>query len=234
MSKIKNIISIIIVIITLIPIISAFSVSTLNWDTNPAIAAPGETIEIRLYLQNMIGGNNLTVKAELESDIAEITDANSTYSLPFGTKDLPVNIRIKIPSNASNNTDYKISVLFTPNIDYGETGGLVQFDTKTSGDIYVKVIKPSSQKETKSENHDIIITSLSALFLIIIAYLFMRNPKKTETPKPIQNAQEITNNPGETQTIQQTAPIVNDDIKTENKESNKKIKKNNKNKKAKK
>ncbi len=77
----------------------AFGVTTWYWKGNPLTMEPGETQKIFLELQNMIGDDDVAAEVKLTkgSEIAEITDSNTIYSVPAKTKDTKVNVRISVP-----------------------------------------------------------------------------------------------------------------------------------------
>ena len=67
----------------------AMGVSSPYWDQNPLNLYPGQTENVQLNLQNMVGSDDVTISASITkgSEIASITDASTVYSVPAGTKD---------------------------------------------------------------------------------------------------------------------------------------------------
>ena len=72
----KKIILMLIILLGLVPITYGFGVTTPYWDDNPLIIAPGQSIEFSLFLQNMIGDNDLDATAKVSSgkEFVEILD----------------------------------------------------------------------------------------------------------------------------------------------------------------
>lgn len=97
-----------------ISIISATGVSTPYWNTNPLKLQPGESTIISLGLQNMVGTEDVTLRASITkgSEIAKIIDEIKDYVLPSGSEDVTVNIEVKIPENAEVNQVYDLEVSF--------------------------------------------------------------------------------------------------------------------------
>lgn len=83
-----------------ISLVSAFGASTPYWDENPLKLAPGESTIIELTLQNMVGAEDIVLTAKIDNDgdgIATLVDVDTIYSVPFGTEDVKVPIRVEVP-----------------------------------------------------------------------------------------------------------------------------------------
>ncbi len=95
--------------------VHAFGVTTFYWEGNPLVMSPGETIDLFLLLQNMVGEQDMTLKAQLEEgkELATLTDSNLNYVVPYGRKDIKVNLRITIPRDTSFVGTYHVGVSFT-------------------------------------------------------------------------------------------------------------------------
>lgn len=87
----------------MLPSVYSLGVTTPYWDTKPLNMVPGQSIEVELLLQNMAGGDDVTLVGSVTqgADIALITDANKEYQVPFGEKNVPVHVRVTLPANAS-------------------------------------------------------------------------------------------------------------------------------------
>src|SRR3989344_6578602 len=89
-------------LIMALPAAYAMGVSTPYWDTKPLNMVPGQSIEVELLLQNMVGGEDITLVGSVTqgADIATITDAHKEYKVPFGEKNVPVRVRVTLPASA--------------------------------------------------------------------------------------------------------------------------------------
>ena len=114
MKKIKIIIFSMFLLVILNYNVNAFGVSSPYWDENPLLVYAGETKEITMVLQNMVGGEDMTLKAELNSgkEIATLTDQITTYNVPFGTSNIPVHLRISIPADAKPGQEWPVGISF--------------------------------------------------------------------------------------------------------------------------
>src|SRR3989344_3817339 len=89
-------------LIMALPAAYAMGVSTPYWDTKPLNMVPGQSIEVELLLQNMVGGDDVTLVGKISKgeDIAVMTDPDKQYKVPFGEKNVPVHVRVTLPSTA--------------------------------------------------------------------------------------------------------------------------------------
>ena len=92
-------------------IVSAFGITTPHTDKTPLIMAPGSSIDIKFLLQNMLGGEDIVVQVDIMegNEVARIIDESNIYDIPFGTEDIPVNIRVSVP-RVSDGTTYTVAV----------------------------------------------------------------------------------------------------------------------------
>lgn len=176
-------------IIILISFSSAFGVSTAYWDDNPLKLAPGESKVVTLILQNKVGSENVTLRAELTNDgdgIATLTDENLDYFVLLGTS-AEVHVKIEIPEDSVIRGVHQVTISFIQ-VASGE-GGMVRvaggFISKLpveivgseESDIYVKPV-PETEKELFSANFLIILIVLIAAVIAIIVFLTIRKNKK--------------------------------------------------------
>ena len=148
----KKIISTILLISTifLIPNVFAFGISSPYWKDNPLQMHPGETKEIAFNLQNCpslsetCDQKDIIIQAILEEgeEIAEIT-SGSQYTIPFGTADTNIILRISAPEESPQNIyTIKFSVSSPPS----EEAGNVQLGTKYNVEFSVIIASsPSAQ-----------------------------------------------------------------------------------------
>ena len=93
----------------------AFGVTSFYWDKKPLYLNPGESREIQAFgLQNMVGEKDMTISVEQVSglEIAKIIDKSLNYEVPFGSKDVYINMKITIPSDAKIGQVYGVGLRF--------------------------------------------------------------------------------------------------------------------------
>ena len=93
----------------------AFGVTAFYWDKKPLYLNPGESREIQAFgLQNMVGEKDITISVEQVSglEVAEIIDESLSYKVPYGSKDVYINMKVTIPSDAKIGQVYSIGLRF--------------------------------------------------------------------------------------------------------------------------
>ena len=173
MVKIKRLTKIIlsiILLITLVYNVSAFGISSPYWDENPLYVNPGESKEVVMVLQNMVGNEDITAIAELNSgkEIATLLDKSTTYNIPLGNSNVPISLLIKVPENAKPGQEWQVGV--SVKTVAPDTGG-VSIGTGVSKGF--KVIVKEEPKTTGSVLN--IAGGLEPLtgFLVLIAILII-------------------------------------------------------------
>lgn len=161
--------------------VKAFGVTSPYWKERPLEMAPGETQIVTLLLQNMVGTENVRVRAEIinGSEIAEIIDPNKEYYVPLGTKNVTVNLRITIPSSAPEGKEYIVGVAFTT-IKEGTGGGVV---TGTGIEKYFPVVvktptRPTAPKVSEKKLPIWIVVVIIIAIVLFIIWLLIRKKKE--------------------------------------------------------
>ena len=152
-------------LIMMISLVNAFGVSTSYWGDNPLKIAPGESKIVVLGLQNKVGNEDVTLKANLTNDgegIATLIDENLDYFIPLGGGN-SVTIQIEVPEDADKGITHTITVSFTQ-VASGEggmvrlTGGIVsKFPVEIVGEEESELYQPGEKK------------TLSGFWMIVIA-----------------------------------------------------------------
>jgi hypothetical protein len=172
----------------LVGAVSAFGVAYSYSQENPYPIVAGESGEVELRLQNMVGGEGAIVKASLKNGagIAQMTDKE--YNVPFGVKNVPVIVSLNIPAGTPDGTEYLVVANFQT-VTSGESG-VVSFGTGMDVQLPVKVIAkptevvlapPEAEKGTHLAAWLLIIGVI--ILLIIIWWLASRKKKPV---RPIQ------------------------------------------------
>ena len=99
---------------------SAFGITSFYWEEKQLEMYAGETKDVQLLLQNMVGDEAITLDAVVVKggNIAKLEQGS--YAVPFGEKEMPVNIEIKTPRSAKIGDNYEIRVSFTEQVSQGE------------------------------------------------------------------------------------------------------------------
>ncbi len=131
----------ILAVLMLSSIVSAFGVSAPYWETNPLSMVQGETKTVDLNLQNMVGNEDVTVKAIIKqgSDIASLSQ--DTYVVKAGTSNMTAPLQITISANTTVGTQ-KVIVEFKT---VPEGAGMVTMGTGMTVSFDVIVNKPEKK-----------------------------------------------------------------------------------------
>src|SRR3989338_8247833 len=104
-----------VVVLLLVPLVSGFGVTAPYWKEKPLRLWPGQSADVSLLLQNMVGNEDIRVQVKLVEggEIAALVNADLTYDVPLGRKDVAVPLHLLVPDDAPAYGDYRIGVSFT-------------------------------------------------------------------------------------------------------------------------
>ena len=154
----------------------AFGVSGEN---GPFTIYPGETKTLSVRLQNMVGGEDLNVRANLTQSAGIATLDKTDYFLKLGTYDNEVNITIHVPDDVPVNTEYHLNIDFVTVIPGSASGvGFAQGIYKGL-DVLV-LAKPSvPEKPQAGISTTTIILIIAAIIIVaIVIILIIRKRRK--------------------------------------------------------
>jgi len=192
MKKIKSII-LILVSLFLVQVVHSAGVSSIYSEGIPLVMAPGQTHEFSLGLQNMVGNEELKAVAKISSgnEFLIITDENSEYSVPLGSKDMKINLKVIVPENTKEG-DYTlgIEVKFAP-VNEGEMGGMVELNQGIVTNIPLQVKEgatqpssvqtestgtttPISSKQKTGSNSLLIFAFVVVIIVILLIFLLKK------------------------------------------------------------
>lgn len=155
----------------LISLVSAFGVSSPYWDGNPLKMARGETKTVNLNLQNMVGEEDVTVKAVLVQG-SEITSLpEEVFTVKAGTSNTMVPLRISVPKDTIPGEYGSIKVEFKTVQD--NTGGIVMGTGMT---VIFDVIATSEVEE--SDTTMLVAIIIAIVILALILWLLLRKKKR--------------------------------------------------------
>jgi hypothetical protein len=164
-------------------IISATGVSTPYWNSNPLKIGPGESTIISLGLQNMVGTEDVTLRANITkgNEIAAIVDKSQDYFVLLGSDNVTVNIQVTIPANAEVNKVYDVEVSFLQ-VSSTDQGGFFSVASAFIQRIPVLVVgeptesvnyKPVSEKGSNS-----LLWIVLGLVLLLIILIVLKSRKR--------------------------------------------------------
>jgi len=180
--KIKMKLVLLSLVILSFPLISAAGVATPYWDENPLKLAPGESATVTLSLQNMVGEEDLSIKAEISEEAEDIATiiGNNQYNVPLGSEDIPVKIKIEIPKNAEVGDSYLVSVSFRQ-VSPGE-GGMLHVASAFTSKIPIEIVS-EEESELYRESSDVSYFFWILIFLLVLvifALIFFWRRKKAK------------------------------------------------------
>ena len=166
-------------------LISAAGVSTPYWNTNPLKLQPGESTVFSLGLQNMVGTDDIILRASIVkgNNIATIVDENLDYLIPIGSSnDVNVNIEVNIPENAELDTTQNIEISFVQ-VAQEDQGGFFTIASAFTQRIPVLVVgEPTEsavyQPATEEKNNALIWVTLALIVLGIIVIALVINRRR--------------------------------------------------------
>lgn len=159
-------------------LVSGLGFSNIYYETNPLVIAPGETKNIQLTLSSITPAK-AKVSITEGGEIATITDETGEYDV---SNSAAVNIRVSIPDNAPEGTQYKVDLIardVTPT-----AGGSVVFAGETGAAVYVLVQTPViTASETPQEEGIgtgwIILAVIAVIILIIVIYYIIKKRRNS-------------------------------------------------------
>ena len=157
-------------------LVAAVGVTSPYWDTKPLGLNPGESVEVQLLLQNMMGDKDVTLMASITegADIATLLGESQTYAVPFGVKDVPVLVKISIPEDTSVGGARTVKVSFTQSVADDTQGKMVQMTTGVGAIIPVEITPKFAPEENSSNT--ILVAGGAGLLLVggIASYMIIR------------------------------------------------------------
>ena len=166
--------------------VNAFGVSSSYWKDNPLIMHSGQTEDVKLLLQNMVGEKDMKVKISIVegNTIAKLLDKSDTYNIPFGVKDVHINIRITIPENAKIGENLNVGVMIKEipieNNNMIQTAAGIKETIPIIIKSEIEVPKPVKESRFSSKQWDMVWVILIIVIVVVILLeeLHLKNKKK--------------------------------------------------------
>ena len=170
----------IITILLVMQNVAAAGITSPYWNGFPLKLLPGESKDIQFGLQNLVGEDNITFRANLitGNDVAQITDKNATYLVPAVSKNNYLDLHITIPQSAKIGDKYRVGLSFTT-ITSG-TGGQLNFGTAydTYFDVLVQNTSQNTQNSTANTSSNTLYISIGAVIVLLVILAVVRRKRK--------------------------------------------------------
>lgn len=163
-------------ILVLTTLVSAWGVSSPYWsrgarEPSPLKTTVGETEIVDLNIQNMVGNEDITVKATILEGSEIATLEQDTYTLKAGTETIAP-LKIRAPETIGT---YKVKAEFKT-VTPGAGGGIVMGTGMTiSFDVIVseKIEKPGMKIST-----GLIVAIILIIVIIVVILIFIRKKRR--------------------------------------------------------
>jgi hypothetical protein len=167
-------------------VFAEFAVSTPYWNNNPLEMYPGESKEVQFNLQNCpallesCDSGDIIVTAEFEegNEIAEVM-SGLEYSVPYGTANTNLLLRVSIPESAKIGESYNIKFSLSSPPEPQE-GGNVQLGIVYGVSFPVKVVEKPVVEGEEVEGPNYLLWVIIALIIILLIIIVIILRKKRE------------------------------------------------------
>ena len=157
----------------------ALGINAPYWNSNPLKMYPGETKYSEFYLVNSVTEPDARAIVELiESEgIAEISGPRE-FSVPSGSNDRKIILKISVPAEASVGKTYNIK--FSVRSGEEQQQGTVQLSVGYDVEFPVLIVNKSETSGPGNKNTypAIIITLISLVLIILLIYFIYKAHKK--------------------------------------------------------
>lgn len=169
-NKINIIVSALLITLAMASVVSAFGVSAPYWNGNPLTMVRGDTITVNLNLQNMVGDEDVSVKAELISGSDITSLKQNTFTVKAGTSNTLVPLEITIPKDSEPGQIRSVQVEFKT-VSNNENG----ISMGTGMTVFFDVV---ASEETTSNSAMITTIIIALIVLLVILWLVMKKKKR--------------------------------------------------------
>lgn len=149
----------------------AVGVAQPYWEGNPLRISPGGSEDVELTLQNMVGDEDVVLRAELVDGAGIATlPSKVDYDVKFGTSDTKVPVTVKIPGEAELGKEYTVKLSFKT-VTPGEQGG-VSLGLGYEVNFDVLVVEETEMSE--SSGIQWILWVIGIIVLVLIMWVVLR------------------------------------------------------------
>ena len=146
---------------------------------NPVKVSPGETVNVVLGRLQNTGDKDLVFKIELieGSEIATLTDLNlDNFAVSAGSLGTPLNIKISIPDDAAEGTEYEVKIRYK---DITTTAGKGMVTMVGSSQAILPVLVSAEEvEEPEKEGIGVFWWTVIVVALIIVFWVVYKTLKR--------------------------------------------------------
>ncbi len=171
--------SIIVLTIMLCSLVSAVAISLSYHNLNYVKVGPGQTKNVVFGSFQNTGDEDVILNIGLiEGDeIAELTDGNlDSCVIPAGELNVPLNVKVFIPEDVVEGTEYKIIIQYKEITASESTGMVTMVESKTSS---IPVLVQKTEEEPTGISVTWIIVGILAIIILIVIIKFVLKSKET-------------------------------------------------------
>jgi len=168
---------IIVLTIMLCSLVSAVAISLPYHNLNYLKVGPGQTKNVVFGNFQNTGDKDVILSIELiEGDeIAELTDSNlNSFIVRAGVLNVPLNIKVSIPEDAIEGSEYKVTIQYKDITTSESTGMVTMVESKTTS---IPVLVQKTEEEQISTTW--IIVGVLAIIILIVIIKFVLKSKET-------------------------------------------------------
>lgn len=168
-------------ILLLSSFVGAFGVASPVWRGNPLIISPGDTKTVTLTLQNMVGNDDVRLRATITNGADIASTEEEDYLVKAQTADTRVPIKVSVPADYAVG-NYSITVSFVTVTPSEEGAVFLGTGIDTTFDVSIRERAPASEEPqlappVKSNMRWYVIGAI-ILLIIIVVIIIIRKLKK--------------------------------------------------------
>jgi len=154
--------------------VNAAGISSPYWDENPLYVKAGDVKEFNYLMQNMVGDEDLKMQVSLEgtSGIMQFVENKSIYSVPLRSSDVPVKMRVIVPTDAKEGDEWEVGVRFTT-ISSNTEGKPVVIGSAFSKGFRVIVEKQKIEENVNGNATKVLMNNKLIGFIILVIVLLI-------------------------------------------------------------
>lgn len=170
--------SIIVLTIMLGSLVSAVAISLPYHNLNYLKVGSGQTKNVVFGNFQNTGDEDIILNIELieGSEIAELTDSNlNSFTVPSGALNVPLNVKVSIPEDVIEGSEYKITIQYKDITASESTGMITMVESKTTS---IPVLVEKTEEEPTGISVTWIIVGILAIIILIVIIKFVLKSKE--------------------------------------------------------
>ena len=160
-------------------LISAVAISLPYHNLNYLKVGPGQTKNVVVGNFQNTGDKDAILDIVLieGSEIAELTDSNlNSFTVPSGALNVPFHVKVSIPEDAVEGSEYKITIQYKEITVLESTGMITMVESKT---ISIPVLVEKTEEEPIGISVTWIIVGILVIIILIVIIKFVLKSKET-------------------------------------------------------